>query len=323
MPLYESLVKPLLFGLPPETAHNLALWAASKGLGRVSLASRDLSKTLFAVRFPNPIGLAAGFDKDAVALDHWKNFGFGFVEVGTVTRHAQPGNPKPRLFRLREERAIINRMGFNNSGADAMARRLERANPGIPVGVNIGKSKVTPLENAHEDYAYSYRLLKGFADYVVVNVSSPNTPGLRDLQDKESLTKILSALKEIDACKPLFVKIAPDLSLGSIEDVVGVATTLGLTGIVATNTTIARDMLPHDPNIQGGLSGAPLTAMADETLRFLNGICGDELVLIGCGGVMSPTDARRKFSLGAELVQVYTGWVYGGPGFVGKIVEAL
>lgn len=322
MPLYESLVRPLLFGLPPETAHNLAIRAASMGIYRAPAPQKDLSKTLFGVNFPNPIGLAAGFDKDAVAINRWKDFGFGFVEVGTVTRHAQPGNPKPRLFRLKKERAIINRMGFNNAGADAMARRLEKANAEIPVGVNIGKSKVTALEEAHEDYAYSYRLLKDFADYVVVNVSSPNTPGLRELQDKDSLHKILAVLKEIDSKKPLFVKIAPDLTLGAIEDVVGVSQSLGLTGIVATNTTIARDMLPHDPNIQGGLSGAPLTAMADEALRFLREAAPD-LTLVGVGGVMSPTDAKRKFALGADLVQVYTGWVYGGPALVPQILEEL
>ena len=324
MPLLESLAHRILLGLPPETAHNLALSFVSRGFARdVQPQDGNLALDLFGVRFPNPVGLAAGFDKDAVAVEQWKGLGFGFVEVGTVTRHAQPGNPKPRVFRLKPERALINRLGFNNQGADAMAQRLEGKDAGIPVGVNIGKSKVTPLEEAHEDYAYSYSLLKGFADYVVVNVSSPNTPGLRDLQDKDSLRKILDKLKEIDQSKPLFVKIAPDLTLGAIEEVVSVALECRLTGIVCTNTTIARDVLPNDPQIEGGLSGAPLTSMADEALRLTKAICGDSLKLIGVGGVMSVEDARRKMNLGADLVQVYTGWVYGGPGFMPELLDGL
>ena len=324
MPLYESLLRPLLFGLPPETAHNLALRAVSMGLARAPKSpDRDLSRTLFGVKFPNPIGLAAGFDKDAVAVEKWKDLGFGFVEVGTVTRHAQPGNPKPRLFRLKDQRALVNRMGFNNHGADAMARRLDGKNAGIPVGVNIGKSKVTPLDQAHEDYAYSFRILKDFADYVVVNVSSPNTPGLRELQDKDSLRKILESLKEVDQSKPLFVKVAPDLTLGAIEDIVAVAKEMYLTGIVATNTTVSRDSLKADPGIEGGLSGAPLTDIADEALRFAKECAGDDLRFIGVGGVMSPEDAKRKFTLGADLVQIYTGWVYAGPSFVPRILGAL
>lgn len=291
------------------------------GFARAKLPPGDYSKTLFGVRFPNPIGLAAGFDKDAVVIDQWRNLGFGFIEVGTVTRHPQPGNPKPRLFRLRKDQAIINRMGFNNAGADAMARRLESAKPGIPVGVNIGKSKITPLEEAAEDYAYSFRLLKGFADYVVVNVSSPNTPGLRELQDKDALRKILSTLKSLDSAQPLFVKISPDLTRGAIEDVVSVAIETKLTGIVATNTTVSREMLPYDPGIQGGLSGAPLTQLADETLRFVKEISGTQLIIIGVGGIMSPTDATRKIAHGADLIQVYTGWVYSGPQFVPHLLE--
>jgi dihydroorotate dehydrogenase len=226
------------------------------------------------------------------------------------------------MFRLSAERAIINRLGFNNLGADAVAHNMEGVDAGIPVGVNIGKSKVTPLEEAHLDYAYSFRALVRFADYVVVNVSSPNTPGLRSLQDKESLTRILSGLKEIDSRVPLLVKIAPDLSLGAIEDVVSVCTELGLAGMVCTNTTVSRAMLTSDPGIEGGLSGAPLRDMADETLRFVREIA-PSLALIGVGGVMSPEDAVRKFSLGADLVQVYTGWVYTGPGFVPAVLRAL
>ena len=322
--MLESLAHRILLGLPAETAHGLALAAIAKGFAK-DRAGNDgiLSSVHFGVRFPNPVGLAAGFDKDAVAVEQWKGLGFGFVEVGTVTRHAQPGNPKPRLFRLKPQRALINSLGFNNQGADAMARNLEGKDAGIPVGVNIGKSKVTSLEEAHEDYAYSYSLLKEFADYVVVNVSSPNTPGLRELQDKDSLRKILDTLKEIDQSKPMFVKTAPDLTLGAIEDVVSVAQEADLTGIVCTNTTVSREVLKRDPGIDGGLSGAPLTSMADEALRFTKEICGDSLKLIGVGGIMNAEDAKRKMNLGAGLVQVYTGWVYGGPGFVAKLLASM
>jgi dihydroorotate dehydrogenase len=322
MPFYESALRPLLFLMEPERAHNLGLWAVSRGLVTAQAPDRATARTVFGVRFPNPIGLAAGFDKNAVAVARWKSLGFGFVEIGTVTRHAQPGNPRPRMFRLPAEKAIINRLGFNNIGADAVAQNLEGVDAGIPVGVNIGKSKVTPLEEAHIDYAYSFRALSRFADYVVVNVSSPNTPGLRSLQDKESLTRILSGLKEIDARIPLLVKIAPDLTLGAIEDAVSVCTELGLAGMVCTNTTVSRSMLGTDPGIEGGLSGAPLASMADETLRFVRELSSD-LTLIGVGGVMSPADAKRKLDLGADLVQVYTGWVYGGPGFVPAVLRAL
>jgi dihydroorotate dehydrogenase len=323
MSLYESLVRPAAFLLDAERAHNLGLWAIRHGLAGAAAPDRATAKNVFGVRFPNPVGLAAGFDKNGVAIEKWKDLGFGFVEIGTVTRHQQPGNPKPRIFRLPQHRAVINRLGFNNDGADAVAARIEGKNAGIPVGINLGKSKVTLNEDAPQDYAYSYRLLKDFADYVVVNVSSPNTPGLRALQDKDSLTRILSTLKEIDARRPLLVKIAPDLTLGAIEDAVGVAIELGLAGMVCTNTTVSRDMLPSDPRIEGGLSGKPLRDLADEVLKFVRETAGDKLALIGVGGVMSPQDAKRKMELGADLVQVYTGWVYNGPGFVPKILEAL
>jgi dihydroorotate dehydrogenase len=323
MSLYESLLRPAAFLLEPEKAHNLALWAVRHGLVKAKTPDRALAKTVFGVRFPNPIGLAAGFDKNGVALERWKDLGFGFVEIGTVTRHAQPGNPRPRMFRLPQHRAVINRLGFNNEGADAVAARLDGKQAGIPIGINIGKSKVTALEEAHEDYAYSYRLLREFADYVVVNVSSPNTPGLRELQDKDSLRRILTTLNEIDERKPLLVKIAPDLTLGAIEDAVSVAIDMKLAGMVCTNTTISREMLHTNPGIEGGLSGEPLREMADEVLKFVRETAGDKLALIGAGGVMSPEDAKRKMDLGADLVQVYTGWVYNGPSFIPRILDNL
>lgn len=320
MSLYSSL-RPLLFGLEPESAHNIGLWAVSHRL--VSAERVSDPATVFGVTFPNRVGLAAGFDKNGLALDHWKHLGFGFVEVGTVTRHSQPGNPKPRLFRYPKDRAIINRMGFNNEGADALARRLEVADPGIPIGVNIGKSKVTPVEEAAEDYAYSYRLLAPKADYVVVNVSSPNTPGLRSLQDKEPLDRLFQTLKDVDFTKPLFVKIAPDLTLGQIDDVIEVVQKNKLTGIVTTNTTLSRDGLATDPQQDGGLSGAPLTALADGCLEYVRSQCDPNLVVIGVGGIMTGEDAVRKISLGADLVQVYSGWVFGGPEFVPDVARAL
>lgn len=314
----------MMFRLDPEKVHHLAMKAivAGRVKGEVFEDPR-LERDCFGVKFRNPIGLAAGFDKDGVALDRWKDFGFGFVEVGTVTRHAQPGNPKPRLFRLPEHKAIINRMGFNNSGADALAERLSRANAGIPLGINIGKSKVTPVEEAVDDYAYSYNRLREFGDYFVVNVSSPNTPGLRELQDKSALTRILWRLKEIDSRKPMFVKIAPDLTDEQIEDVADVASQLELTGIIATNTTISRAMLPVNPNIDGGLSGAPVREMSDHVLQRLAAASDGRLTLIGVGGIMTAADVRRKMDLGASLVQIYSGWIYGGPHLVANLCRGL
>ncbi len=318
---YEALARPLLFGLDPEAAHDLGLRAVASGLVPPS-PSPSLPVEVFGVRFPNPVGLAAGFDKNAVAVEHWGALGFGFVEVGTVTRHPQPGNPKPRMFRLPEHRALINRLGFNNEGADAVARRLELASPRIPVGVNLGKSKVTPLEEAAEDYAYSFRRLRELGDYFVVNVSSPNTPGLRSLQDRPALAAILGRLREVDSTRPLLVKVAPDLEEGQLDDVASLVGEFGLAGVVATNTTVARP-LPSDPGIEGGLSGAPLGPLADRALARLRSSCPAGTVLIGVGGVTTPDDARRKFSLGADLVQVYTGFVYGGPSFPSRLVAAL
>lgn len=316
-----NLLRSLLFTLDPETAHNLALAAVAKGAVRAPQISLPVSA--FGVTFPNPVGLAAGFDKNGIALNQWRQLGFGFVEVGTVTRHAQPGNPKPRMFRLPESKAIINRLGFNNEGADALAQRLERADPGIPVGINLGKSKITPLEEAAEDYAYSFQRLRAYGQYFVVNVSSPNTPGLRSLQDKGPLTKILWRLREIDAHAPLLVKIAPDLDESGLEDVLEVARDFQLAGLIATNTTLRRDVLPRDPQIEGGLSGAPLRDRADEVLGYLRKHGPEDLTLIGVGGIMNGQDARRKRALGAQLVQVYSGWVYGGPRFIPELVTAL
>lgn len=322
--IYERLLRPLLFGLDPEQAHNLALTAIRSGLVFARrFVDESLAQNLFGVHFPNPLGLAAGFDKNAVALDRWAGLGFGFAEVGTVTQLAQPGNPRPRLFRLPEDHALINRMGFNNDGAERVANRLQQRRPGVPIGVNIGKSKVTPVEDAADDYVSSFRLLAPRADYVVVNVSSPNTPGLRSLQEKGPLTDILYRLQALDPSKPLFVKIAPDLSLGEIDDVVEVVHCLGLTGIVATNTTVERSGLIRDPRESGGLSGRPLRSLSEGVIEYLYSSCNSNVILIGVGGIETAQDLFRRVSLGAHLCQIYTGWIYGGPGSVPNLLESF
>jgi dihydroorotate dehydrogenase len=321
--LYES-IRPLLFRCDAEKVHHVAMTAIAKGFMRGTPYSNPcLEKTLFGVTFPNPVGLAAGFDKDGLALNHWQSFGFGFIEVGTVTRHPQPGNPKPRLFRLPEHKAVINRMGFNNAGADALLARLQSAQPGIPLGINIGKSKITPLEEAHEDYSYSFRLLLEHGDYFAINVSSPNTEGLRSLQDRESLTKIISEIKTIDDTKPLFVKIAPDLTESALDEILQVASDLQLTGLIATNTTISRDMLPTDPHIQGGLSGAPVKEKSLAVLKYLKSNAPPSLHLIGVGGILNPLDAQERLESGADLIQIYSGWIYNRPSFPAEIARHL
>lgn len=321
MSAYERLLRPILFRMDPERVHNVALWAIARGLIRGKLlVDPRLERTVAGIRFPNPLGLAAGFDKNGVALDRWKEMGFGFAEAGTATWLAQPGNPKPRLFRLPEDRAVINRFGFNNSGAAELANRLRAAQPGIPIGINIGKSKAAPLEQAIQDYEQSFSALKHLGDYFVVNVSSPNTPGLRTLQEKGPLTELLSTLRKLDGNTPLFVKVSPDLSNEDLLDVVEVARTCRFTGIVATNTTLSRDGLSSSIVQDGGLSGKPLFARSNECLRILSEASEGELILIGVGGVFSGDDLRGKLELGASLVQIYTGWVYGGPKSAARIL---
>jgi len=273
-----------------------------------------LASTVFGVRFPGPLGLAAGFDKDGLGLDAWGSLGFGYAEVGTVTALPQPGNPEPRLFRLPADRALLNRMGFNNGGAGQLALRLARHHPDVPVGVNIGKSKATQPERAAEDYAASARLLGPLASYLVVNVSSPNTPGLRDLQATESLRPILTAVLA-ETTTPVLVKIAPDLADVDIDAVADLAVELGLAGIVATNTTISRTGL-RTPGVDtlgaGGVSGPPVAQRALDVLRRLYARVGDRLVLIGVGGIETAEDAWQRIAAGASLLQGYTGFIYGG-----------
>lgn len=321
--IYDA-VRTALFRAPPERIHTLVFsalrgataTAATRGTLRRALAPHDpvLASTVFGVRFPGPLGLAAGFDKDGEGLNTWGALGFGYAEVGTVTPLAQPGNPVPRLFRLPADRALLNRMGFNNHGAGQLALRLARHRPDVPIGVNIGKSKVTPPEEAAQDYASSARLLGPLAAYLVVNVSSPNTPGLRDLQAVESLRPILAAVLA-ETATPVLVKIAPDLSDSDVDAVADLALELGLAGIVATNTTISRSGL-RTPGVEdlgpGGISGPPLAHRSLEVLRRLYARVGDRQVLIGVGGIENADDAWERITAGASLLQGYTGFVYGG-----------
>jgi len=281
---------------------------------------------LFGLDFPNPVGLAAGMDKNAVALPAWQAMGFGFLEAGTITALAQPGNDKPRSFRFPSQEALINRMGFNNRGASAAAKRLRRLKasrrwPSIPVGINIGKSKVTPLENAASDYATSYNLLLPYGDYFVINVSSPNTPGLRTLQDSDSLAQIIRTLKRIHSGKPLLVKIAPDLTDDAVREMAALAESEKLAGIIATNTTLDHSAIPTPSDQTGGLSGAPLRQRSTEVIRTLRSVT--QLPIIASGGIMDAASAKEKLDAGANLVQIYTGFVYHGPELIRDIVGAI
>ncbi|CPR04298.1 dihydroorotate dehydrogenase 2 [Mycobacterium bohemicum DSM 44277] len=322
-PVY-ALLRRLFFLVPPERIHTL-VFAALRGVTAVApvgnllhrrLGPTDpaLASTVFGVRFPGPLGLAAGFDKDGLGLHTWGALGFGYAEVGTVTARPQAGNPAPRMFRLPADRALLNRMGFNNLGAGALAIRLARHRPDVPVGVNIGKTKTTPPEGAADDYGASARLVGPLASYLVVNVSSPNTPGLRDLQAVESLRPILSAVRS-QTSTPVLVKIAPDLADSDVDAIADLAVELGLAGIVATNTTISRDGL-ITPGVDrlgpGGISGPPVARRAVEVLRRLYGRVGDRLVLISVGGIETADDAWERITAGASLLQGYTGFVYGG-----------
>lgn len=262
----------------------------------------------------HPLGLAAGVDKAGKAASHWGDLGFSFAEIGTVTAHGQPGNPRPRLFRVPEEKAIINRMGFNNPGSDAVAETLAGQRRRLPLGINIGKSKVTPNEEAHTDYAISYRKLKQFGSYVVINVSSPNTPGLRQLQEVDSLRRIVEAIRaEEGPHPPLLVKVAPDLAPEDRDAVVRFAHESCLAGIIATNTTIDRSVLRRDPGEQGGISGLPLRSKAQDFMKEIAAQCAPEMTLIGVGGLFTGQDLLARLQAGAHLLQVYSGWVYGGP----------
>jgi dihydroorotate dehydrogenase len=343
--LYRSLLRPLLFSLPPEAAHHLAL----KSLAIApNLTSRLLGERLkrnpfgklrrFGLTFSNPVGLAAGFDKDGIALESLAALGFGHIEAGTVTFHGQPGNPHPRLFRLPVDRALINRAGFNNEGAAAFARRAENHKPACVLGVSIGKSKIVPLEAAIDDYLKCFEIVYPVADYIAVNVSSPNTPRLRELQQASQLDSLLEAMqrrnKELateqfrNAEMPILVKLSPDLPDEALQDIVGVAQRNRVSGLIATNTTTTRDGLSAGNDRvagfgEGGLSGLPLRKRSTKVVAKLYNMTQGMMPLIGAGGVFTAEDAWEKISAGASLVQIYTGFIYEGPSIARKINEGL
>lgn len=335
------LLRPLVFRLDPECAHRLVM-AAAKALDRAArhggdaaiLAVPRLEQQLWGLRFPNPVGLAGGFDKSAHAPHAWGVLGFGFAELGTITAEPQPGNPPPRIFRLTSDEALINRLGFNNDGAAAVAARLARGwrKPRVPLGINLGKSRVTPLEGATQDYSRSLRALFPFADYIAVNVSSPNTPGLRDLQSEDQLARLLAELGRTNdglgrehgvAARPLLVKISPDLDEDGIAAAVNVAREGGAAGIIATNTTVSRQGLRTAIDEAGGLSGRPLSRRSTEVIRLVHQILGGRLPIIGVGGIFDADDAYEKVRAGASLVQVYTGLIFEGPLLARHVVRGL
>lgn len=340
--MYKNLIKPFLFLLDPEKAHHFSV-SSFRVILKIPILAQivkamlayehpKLEKELWGIRFPNPIGLAAGFDKDGKYFNTMASLGFGFIEIGTVTPKPQDGNPKKRLFRLPADSALINRMGFNNEGVDTMAKRLKSVDrKQLIVGGNIGKNKVTPNENATEDYVYAFEALYPHVDYFVVNVSSPNTPGLRELQDKEPLTKLLQTLMTLrdkkSQWKPVCLKIAPDLSDQQLEDIFDIIRAVKLDGIIATNTTIDRTGLQtSDQKLAeigaGGLSGAPLSNVSSEVVRKIRSN-NKEIPIIGVGGISSPEDAYKMLNAGADLIQIYTGLVYQGPAFVKNIKKYI
>lgn len=326
--------------MDPETAHHRVtgglsffqkIWGA-KALLKSSYVLKDprLEREVFGLKFKNPVGLAAGFDKNAEFVEELSYLGFGFIEIGTVTPKPQSGNEKPRMFRLVEDEALINRMGFNNRGVDVAVGRLKnlKNENQVIIGGNIGKNKITPNEKAGEDYEYSFHALFDYVDYFVVNVSSPNTPGLRDLQEKEPLTRLLNRLQELnqkkEKQKPILLKIAPDLTDSQLDDIIEIVQGTGISGLIATNTTIGRDHLKSQHQKEaGGLSGKPLTQRSTEVIRYISQKTQNAFPIIGVGGIHSAEDALEKLEAGASLIQVYTGFIYEGPALVKKICQGI
>ncbi|GEM64309.1 dihydroorotate dehydrogenase (quinone) [Sphingobacterium faecium NBRC 15299] len=330
--------------MDPESAHHTVtgglkmfskIWGAKKLLSNLyTYENPNLAREVFGLKFKNPVGLAAGFDKNAEYITDMANFGFGFIEIGTVTPKPQPGNDQPRMFRLIPDKALINRMGFNNQGADVAANRLKHLSvedrKGLLIGGNIGKNKLTPNEQAVDDYIYCFNSLFDYVDYFVVNVSSPNTPGLRDLQEKEPLKHILNTLQNLNEKrenkKPILLKIAPDLTDSQLDDIVEIVQETGIAGVIATNTTISRAGLRSDANLvkeMGGVSGAPLTKRSTEVIRYLSNKSNRSFPIIGVGGIHSAADAIEKMDAGASLVQIYTGFIYEGPSLISDICKGI
>ena len=340
--MYKYLIKPFLFFFSPETAHSLVFSVLSfinkiPGISAIIrsiylIKDKRLERTVFGITFPNPVGLGAGFDKDGKYIDELSNLGFGFIEIGTVTPVGQPGNEKPRCFRLPEDEALINKMGFNNEGVDSMVDRLKNRKPGIIVGGNIGKNKITANENAVNDYDICFNALHDYVDYFVVNVSSPNTPNLRQLQEKEPLTKLLLHLKSLNNQKknpkPILLKIAPDLTNEQLDDIIEIVIQTKIDGVVATNTTISREGLTTNEATvisygMGGLSGKPLTKRSTEVIKYLSTKSNKAFPIIGVGGIHSPENAIEKLNAGADLIQIYTGFIYEGPSLIKKINKRI
>lgn len=335
MDFYSRFLRPIFFALDPEEAHDAVLAMLETGShwpGVIRLTAGKAvppnPRTVAGITFPNPVGLAAGMDKNAVALPAWEALGFGFAEIGTVTALPQPGNPKPRLFRYPREQALINRFGFNNEGCEAVASRLEGLHasgrwPRIPVGINIGKSKVTPAEEAHNDYLASYRRFHELGDYVVINVSSPNTPGLRDLQSTEALGKIIRTLRDWEGSskRPLFVKVAPDLAEEDLVAIAELASREKLAGIIAANTTLDHSAIPPEKDQTGGLSGVPIRVRSMAALRTIRSYT--DLPVIACGGIGDEESAKERLDAGADLLQIYTSFIYQGPGVLRQLAAAV
>lgn len=331
--MYKSLLRPILFKFDPEEVHyfTFSLLKNFPFLAKIFLpkpiVEKRLEREVFGLKFKNPVGLAAGFDKDAKMFNELSDLGFGFIEIGTLTPKPQDGNPKKRLFRLKEDSAIINRMGFNNGGVDAAVERLKK-NRNVLIGGNIGKNKVTANENAVDDYIICFEKLFPVVDYFVVNVSSPNTPNLRELQDKEPLTKLLGTLQQLnkkrDNPKPILLKIAPDLTDAQLLDIIDIVQETQIAGVIATNTTLSRENLTSENKKEnGGLSGKPLAKRSTEVIRFLSEKSQKAFPIIGVGGIHSAEDALEKLEAGASLVQLYTGFIYEGPQLIKEINEKL
>ncbi|MET3731683.1 quinone-dependent dihydroorotate dehydrogenase [Moheibacter stercoris] len=335
--MYKSLIRPILFSFDPEKIHHFSFrflkisqkipFVSSILRAQFQVQDKRLETEVFGLKFPNPVGLAAGFDKDAKLYKELSNLGFGFIEIGTVTPKPQPGNDLPRLFRLPKDKALINRMGFNNHGAWEAAKRL-RKNKNVLIGGNIGKNKITPNEDAILDYEICFDALYSVVDYFVVNVSSPNTPNLRELQEKQPLMDLLNSLQARNAkkpeAKPILLKIAPDLTDEQLLDIIEIVQVTKIAGVIATNTTISRENLESDNQKEmGGLSGKPLTKRSTEVIRFLSEKSGKSFPIIGVGGIHSPEDALEKLEAGASLIQLYTGFIYEGPSLIKRINQAI